>query len=156
MIKFRYKFRPWVLAVIIIAVVIAAAGIAMNVYRFIAAGDSADSYEYVSFVIAILVLTVGLVVFSAALFSSYYTITDSELVLNWGFLKNRLPIKTMTRVVLEQTRMQLVIYYNADEFFLINAKTVEYLDLIEALRKKNGKIVFEISTREETPKDENK
>ncbi|MBP5373230.1 MAG: hypothetical protein J6Y44_03495 [Clostridia bacterium] len=156
MFRLRYKFRPWVLAVIIIAVVIAAAGIALNIYRFITVSETGDSYEYVSLIIAILVLAVGLTVFSAALISSYYTVTDTELVLNWGFLKNRLPIKTMTRVVLEQTRMQLVIYYNADEFFVINAKTVEYLDLIEALRKKNGKIVFEISSREETPKDENK
>ena len=156
MFRLRYKFRPWVLAVIIIAVVIAAAGIALNIYRFITVSDTGDSYEYVSLIIAILVLAVGLTVFSAALISSYYTVTDTELVLNWGFLKNRLPIKTMSRVVLEQTRMQLVIYYNADEFFVINAKTVEYLDLIEALRKKNGKIVFEISSREETPKDENK
>ena len=156
MFRLRYKFRPWVLAVIIIAVVIAAAGIGLNVYRFITVSDTGDSYEYVSLIIAILVHAVGLTVFSAALISSYYTVTDTELVLNWGFLKNRLPIKAMSRVVLEQTRMQLVIYYNADEFFVINAKTVEYLDLIEALRKKNGKIVFEISSREETPKDENK
>ena len=90
----------------------------------------------------------GFVVFLTVLLNSHFTVTDEQLILNWGFLKNRLDIKSITRITLEQTKMRLAIYYNTDDFFTINAKTVDSIELVEELRRKNNKIVFEISSIE--------
>ena len=153
--KIKYRFRPLILVVIISAVVIAVAGIALNIWRFVSA-DFADAYDYVSLSIALLVSVVGFVLFFAMLVSSSYKVTDEELILTWGFLKNKLPIKSMTRIVYEQTKEQLVVYYMAEDFFVLNAKTVDYLELVDELRKRNGKIVFEITSIEQNADNEKK
>ena len=136
-----------ILIIIISALVIALAGITLNIVRLVNL-NSADSYDYVSVGIALLVSAVGFVVFLTVLLNSHFTVTDEQLILNWGFLKNRLDIKSITRITLEQTKMRLAIYYNTDDFFTINAKTVDSIELVEELRRKNNKIVFEISSIE--------
>ena len=143
--KFKYKFKPWIVVLLSIGVIVAAAGIGINVYR-LAANKHPDSYTLVSYIIALVISIAGGATFVSILVSSYYTVTDDELVLCWGFLKNRLAIKSIKRVVLNQSTDKLALYYNEDNFFVMDAKTVDPTVIADLLRKKNDRIIFEITS----------
>lgn len=148
--KFRYVYPVWMKILLIAAVILAAASLTVNVYRIIAA-EGAATYDYLSPSIAILISVLGIVLFSSMLISSGYKVTDKELVLYWGLLKNAFPIASIKKIVLEQTNEKLILYYNEDNYFVLNARSVEYMDLADELRKKNDRILFEIATA--TPPD---
>lgn len=138
--KFRYKYPVWMKIVVIAAIVLASASFTVNVYRLVKA------FDYMSSAIAVVISVVAAALFSSMLISSNYTVTDKELVLNWGFLKNRFPLSSVKKIVLEQTKEKLILYYNEDNFFILNARTVDYADLVDEMRKKNDKIVFEFTS----------
>ena len=148
--KFRYKYPVWIKILIIAAAVVAVASLALNIYRLIKANGS-ETYDYLSFTIATLISLIGAVLFIAMIVSSGYKVDDDNLTLYWGFLSNKMPVKSIKRIVLEQTREKLVIYYNEENFFVLNAKTVEPVDLVDELRKRNDKIIFEITSAATPP-----
>ena len=138
--KFRYKYPVWMKIVVIAAIVLASASFTLNVYRLVKA------FDYMSSAVAVVISVVAAALFSSMLISSNYTVTDKELVLNWGLLKNRFPLSSVKKIVLEQTKEKLILYYNEDNFFILNARTVDYADLVDEMRKKNDKIVFEFTS----------
>ena len=138
--KFRYKYPVWMKIVVIAAIVLASASFTVNVYRLVKA------FDYMSSAVAVVISVVAAALFSSMLISSNYTVTDKELVLNWGFLKNRFPLSSVKKIVLEQTKEKLILYYNEENFFILNARTVDYADLVDEMRKKNDKIVFEFTS----------
>ena len=149
--KFKYKYPIWIKIVVIAAIILAVASLVLNVYRLIKA-NGAGTYDYMSFTIAVIISLAGGVLFTAMLVSSGYKVDDNDLTLYWGFLKNKLPIKAMKKIVFEQTQERLVIYYNEDNFFVLNGKTCEApLDLVDELRKRNDKIIFEMTSVSNPP-----
>ena len=142
---YKYKYPIWIKILLILAVMLAVTSLAINIFRIIDAKGSAV-YDYLSTSIAIVISIIGLILFSAMLVSSGYKVTESELILFWGLLKNKFPIKSLTRAVLDQTTEKLILYYNEDNYFVVNAKTVDHMDLVDELRSKNDKIVFEITS----------
>ena len=152
--KFRYKYPAWMKIILILATFLALFSLGVNVFRIIKANGSAV-YDYLSTSIAILISIVGLVLFAAMLISSGYKVTDDELILYWGLLKNKFPIKAIKRIVLNQTTEKLILYYNEDNYFVLNAKTVDCPDLADELRKRNDRIIFEL-TSSTPPEQKNK
>ena len=148
--KFKYKYPVWIKIIIIVAIILAVASLVLNIYRLIKA-NGATTYDYMSFTIAVAISLAGGVLFTAMLVSSGYKVDDNELTLYWGFLKNKLPIKAMKKIVFEQTSEKLVIYYNEDNFFVLNGKTCEPLELVDELRKRNDKIIFELTSTSVPP-----
>ena len=63
-------------------------------------------------------------------------------------LKNEIELKSITRIVYNTATDKLAIYYNDDNFFMLNAKNVNYGELAEIIKEKNNRVVFEMISQE--------
>ena len=108
--------------------------------------DTASPYNYITLVVIYLVSGAYLALTISMLLSSSYTVDDKYFTLNWGILKSRLEIKSMTRVILDDTRHTLTVFYNDDNYFVVRSATIPFPELVQSLREVNDKIVFDFAT----------
>ncbi len=152
--KFKYKYSKLMIAFLYAGLVLALACLIINVIRLINAEDR-TSYNWASFISTILISIAFFVLALSMLINSYYKVDEKHLTLCWGFLKNQLEIKSISRMVLDSTNNKLFVYYNEDNFFVINAKTIDATDLITEVRKFNKNVSFEFTSSldESNPKN---
>lgn len=143
-VKYKYKFTPLALVLIILGMVSGVVCIVLNLVRFIRLLDSvtATSTDYMSATIAALIGAIALIVLLAVLLNSYYSIENKNFVARWGFFANKIPLKDITGITLFKLTNKLVIYYSGDNFFVINANRTDYENVINALKNANNKIVY--------------
>ena len=149
--KYKFTFTYPILIIIALGFACALGGIALNTYYLLSNPDPI-TYNYISF-ISVAIVGVFYIVFAISiLVNSYYSVDDKYFTICWGFLKNRLEIKTITRVALDSVKSQLAIFYNEENYFIIKSKTIDFPELATLLRQKNKKIVFDFVQSEETDK----
>lgn len=143
-VKYKYKFTPLALVLIILGMVSGVVCIVINLIRFVRLLDSvtATSTDYMSATIAAIIGAIALVALIAVLFNSHYSIENKNFVARWGFFANKIPLNDITGVTLFKLTNKLVIYYSGDNFFVINAKRTDYENVINALKNANNKIVY--------------
>ena len=146
--KYKYNYSKPVLAIIILGIPLALACIVMNVIRFIKSYADFNAYNYASTFVVIAVSIAYLVVAIALLIDSSYYVTDKHFVLKWGILKNEIELKSITRIVYNTATNKLAIYYNDDNFFMLNAQNVNYGELADMIKEKNHRVVFEMISEE--------
>lgn len=153
--KFKYKFTTTVKILLALAVVAGVGCFLINGWRIAslaAAGKSAASdYFAAAFSAFIGILTI--VVMTSVIFNSYYTVTDKAFVARYGFFKNTIELSkvtALTRIKREKKSPddktkefdRLELHFNAEDFFVINAKPEEYAELAGELKKKNSAIAY--------------
>lgn len=146
--KYKYNYSKLVLTLIILGIPLALACIVMNVFRLIKSYADLNAYNYASVFVVIAVSIAYLVIAIALLIDSSYYVTDKHFVLKWGVLKNEIELKSITRIVYNTATDKLAIYYNDDNFFMLNAKNVNYGELAEIIKEKNNRVVFEMISQE--------
>ena len=146
--KYKYNYSKLVLTLIILGIPLALACIVMNVLRLIKSYADFNAYNYASVFVVIAVSIAYLVIAIALLIDSSYYVTDKHFVLKWGVLKNEIELKSITRIVYNTATDKLAIYYNDDNFFMLNAKNVNYGELAEIINEKNNRVVFEMISEE--------
>lgn len=149
-VKFKYKFNKYATALMVAAVILALAVIVMNVIRYVKYGY--DSSKLVGLIASIAVSVLILVLVIPMSVSSYYEISDKSFTLRWGILKNEIAITDITKVIHNPDKDTLsVVFDEYENFMVISAAGVNVLDIVDALRKQNKKIVYEcVSSDEET------
>lgn len=150
--RFKYKFKNYLYYVMAAAIVLSLTVIGVNMYRLIAGGfDSSKIFGYITtFLISILII----VLIASILISSYYEIDEKYLTLKWGILKNQIPVHSITKTVHNPDSNKLTIVYGAEEnFMVISVVGINPIDIVDALRKINKKIIFESISDESNLKD---
>ncbi len=140
--KYKFTFSLLVLMFIFLGFACAIGGIVLNIYNFVN-NTSPVTYDYISLISVVLVGIIYIIFAISMLVNSYYSIDDKYFCICWGFLKNKLEIKTITRIALNSAKNELAIFYNEDNYFVIKSKTIDFPELATNLRKANNKIVFD-------------
>lgn len=142
--KFKYKFTPLALTFIIAGMVAGGACVILNAIRFKKLLDSSisTSSDYMSVVISMLIGAAAIVLLIAVLINSYYAVEKNDFVAKWGFFANKIALKDITRIEHFRLSDKLVIYYSADNYFVINALKTDYEGVIDMLKAANPKIIY--------------
>ncbi len=140
--KYKFTFSLLVLIFIFLGFACAIGGIVLNIINFVN-NASPVTYDYISLISVVMVGVIYIIFAISMLLNSYYSIDDKYFSICWGFLKNKLEIKTITRIALNSAKHELAIFYNEDNYFVIKSKTIDFPELATLLRKANNKIVFD-------------
>lgn len=139
--KFKYKYKPYIFVIMALSVILALATIGMTIYRLI---NGYDPSKIFNAVITTLISLFIIVLVTSMLISSYYAVDDKNFILRWGILKNVIPVKEITKLLYDSDKKKLTVYYGAeDNFMLVSLDKVDPIDIVDALRKRNAKILFE-------------
>lgn len=144
--KYKISYSLPVLILIFAGMAVAVASAVMYSLTLFSSPDTASTYNYVTLAVIYLVSIAYLLLSISMLVSSSYTVDDKYFTLNWGILKSRLEIKSMTRVILDDTRHTLTVFYGDDNYFIVRSATIPFPELVQALREVNDKIVFDFAT----------
>ncbi len=139
--KFKFKFKTYVYIIMSCALVLALATIAMTVFRLV---NGYDPTKLMSIIITTLISLFIVILLVSIMISSYYAVDDKNFILRWGILKNVIPIKEITKLSYDSDKDKLTVYFGAEEnFMVISLDKVNPMDIVDALRKNNKKILFE-------------
>lgn len=155
MVRFKYKFKNYVYVLMVSAIVLALATIGMSVYRFIAFGY--DPNKSLGVILSLLIAVFIIILIASILISSYYEVNQNDFILKWGILKNKIPVKEITRTIHNtDTNKLTVIYGKEDNFMVISVVDTNPLDIVDALRVHNKKIIYQSQSNESTSEKQDK
>ena len=123
--KHKYHYSKLILSLMITGIPLAVACIVINVIRFIKNYTEYSAYNYASTFVVIAISVAYLVIIIALFVDSSYYVTDKYFILKWGLLKNQIELKSVTRIVLNSATKKVAIYYNDDNFFMLNASSID-------------------------------
>lgn len=139
--KFKYKYKPYIFVIMALSVILALATIGMTIYRLI---NGYDPSKIFNAVITTLISLFIILLVTSMMISSYYAVDDKNFILRWGILKNVIPVKEITKLLYDSDKKKLTVYYGAeDNYMLVSLDKVNPIDIVDALRKRNAKILFE-------------
>ncbi len=139
--RFKYKFKNYVYLLMAAALLLACLTIGMSVYRLIKTGY--DPSHIIGLITTLLVSILIIVLIVSIFVSSYYEVNDLNFVLRWGILKNVIPVKEITKTLYDPDKDKLTVFFGEDNFMIISVANVNTMDIVDALRSKNKKILFE-------------
>ena len=145
---YKFRFTNLILGLLWAALALCAAGFIWNIIRFLQTG--ADGvYQWLQY--GILFFTT--VFFAALIISMFicsrYTITDKQLITQFGFIRSKYDIANITSIHLFRGAGKLAVYFNDNKYMVIVVKSEWYDDFIKELLQRNDKIGFSFSTAEE-------
>lgn len=143
--KFKYKFTRLTTGLLIGGIVLAIACIVLNIVRFanIVNSNLALDFYNVSSVIIAVVLSIAFIVFAIfAFITSRYTITDSGVTFNFGFIKTKINASEVKEIKLEGLKSRLEIVFLDDSYFIVTIDVKEYELFVDEFRAKFTKIPY--------------
>ena len=153
--KFPYKFKTYLLIILILAVVLSALGLGFNLYGIIA--KTYDSPNALIGAILCVVISVFLLTLTVSMLCcSRYEVTKEHFILRWGVLVTKTNISTINTLVYNTTNRALAIVYDNDNVMVISTLGKEALDLVDAIRNVNKNIVFQSISDESNKKLDDK
>lgn len=139
--SFKFKFKPYVIVLLILTLVISLISLALNVYNLVTyfslGGIKIISY----FIICFATLIIGIYIVSLLVYSKY-RFFDEFLICNLGLYKTKVKIKNINEIILFNDSNKLIIYFGEREFSVIVISKEEFEDFIANLLKLNPQIRF--------------
>lgn len=138
--KFKFKFSPVLITMLILLLAVSVLGLTLNLIRFF----NPLSSEYLG-VKPIIFAVLSLVLFLTAvltIFFSGYKIKNNELYFFVGLIKITLDIKKVL-LIKELNKKRLFLVYNDGKFTAIIINQKEFSSFIKTLKEINPKIIYE-------------
>ena len=138
--KFKFKFSPVLITMLILLLAVSVLGLTLNLIRFF----NPLSSEYLG-VKPIIFAVLSLVLFLTAvltIFFSGYKIKNNELYFFIGLIKITLDIKKVL-LIKELNKKRLFLVYNDGKFTAIIINQKEFSSFIKTLKEINPKIIYE-------------
>lgn len=147
--NFKFRFTPIMLILAIAALLLCAATIALSIWRITKTGIHGFNDVLKSpFLIAICLF--GIVIITAMLIRSRYTVTQEELTCQYGFIKSHFPVEKLTSILLDTDTKKLTVYMG-EEFFVVTTNPTWNNDFVQALREVKPDIEFSFTLTEGKP-----
>lgn len=151
--RYRFKFSPLMLTLCILGIVVSAGGLAYTTYMFVnfLGGDLNSPYEWIKFALLYGASIALFVLLVAMLIKSEYVVTDKELIVRFGLIRQKYAIKTFYSVHLFRGMNKLTVYFDdfKTKYVIIAVKEAWYDDFVRTLMECNERIAFSFSTAEE-------
>ena len=138
--KFKFKFSPVLITMLILLLAVSVLGLTLNLIRFF----NPLSSEHLG-VKPIIFAVLSLVLFLTAvltIFFSGYKIKNNELYFFVGLIKITLDIKKVL-LIKELNKKRLFLVYNDGKFTAIIINQKEFSSFIKTLKEINPKIIYE-------------
>ena len=148
--SYKFRFSKLVLVLIGLAIAAALAAVAYTVYRIYLYGFSSPLLV-IQHVAGLIVAALAIVIFVSLLIRSVYKITDTQIILWFGIVKQTFKIADIESVHLFTKTNKLVIYFKDDKYTVIVVKPEWYNEFTKEILARNDKIRYDVST---TDKDE--
>ena len=148
--SYKFRFSKLVLVLIGLAIAAALAAVAYTVYRIYLYGFSSPLLV-IQHVAVLIVAALAIVIFVSLLIRSVYKITDTQIILWFGIVKQTFKIANIESVHLFTKTNKLVIYFKDDKYTVIVVKPEWYNEFTKEILARNDKIRYDVST---TDKDE--
>ena len=151
--KFPFKFTAMMKIVLILLLILCVGGLALTVWQFVGflKGDSSIVWEWLKYILMFFVCGLLFVLVIAMFVRSRYIITDTELVLQFGFIKTRYALKKIRSIRHFLGSGRLAIYFDdmKNQYAIIVVKESWFKDFVEALKENNDAIEFDFVSAEE-------
>lgn len=148
---FKFRFTSLMIALAIAVIALCAVGIGVSVWRIMEEGIHSFN-DALQSPFLILVCLLGIIIVVALLIRSRYLITDEYLILQFGFIKNKYPIKNITSLLLDTDTHKLTAYMG-EEYFVIVTDPNWNNDFVQAIREVNADVEFHFTLAEKHEKD---
>lgn len=150
----QYKFKLSKLAILgcVAGILLGLIGIGFTAYRIYRYGFS-SAQLIIQYAVVLIVGLLAIALFAAILIRSTYKITDTEIVLWFGFIKSAYKISDIESVHLFTKTNKLVLYFKDERYTVIVVKPEWYHDFIQQLLSKNKNIRYDISTTDQDDVD---
>ena len=150
---YKFKFSPLLIALAVLGLVLCAAGLGLTTWQLAEAlAEGGPSvYECITYALMYLVSVLLAVLISAMLIRSQYVITDSELIMRFGLIRQKYDLKKIFSVHLFKGADKLAVYFDdfRTNYIVIVVKNTWYDDFIRELTARNERIAFTFSSAEE-------
>jgi hypothetical protein len=143
--KYKYKFTPLVIVLLIALLVIAVCCIGLNVYRLvdnILKNNEINFYSWISYAVIILLSIIAIVLVISIFVKSYYEITEKAVILRWGLIKNEIDLKTVKQIKLSAVNHKLELIFEDESFFVILTNELWFEEFVDEIKQKRPQIVF--------------
>lgn len=150
--KYKFKFPPLWIIIAIIGIALAVACVVLNAIRFIGffeRNEDPGTYGYMSLILSILICLGFIVMALTAIINSYYEITDKQVILRWGFIKNVIDLSEVKEIKYLTLSKKLELIFTDESYFLVVINDLWVEDFVNELKEKFPKIPFIQET--ETP-----
>ena len=153
-VTFRFTLNKLTVVLCILVLLLCALGIATSVLRIVKSGvNNFDDALKSPFLILICLFCVAIIV--SVLIRSQYTIDGENLITQFGFIKSKLPLNTITSIELDTSEKKLTLY--SGENFSVISINKEWNDaFIKALLKANPDIEYTFTLTENVPPTDEK
>lgn len=153
-VRFAYKLSPPIIVLCVLGFCLCAASFAFSSWQFaefLQNGTLSSPYEWIKYVLwygasaALAVLTVGILV------RSRYLITESELIVQFGFVRQRYPLKGIYSVHLFRGAKKLAVYFDDyhTDHIAVSVHEDRLDEFVRVLTDRRPAIGFTFSTAEE-------
>ena len=142
---FNFKFKSYVIVLLILTLVISLISLALNVYNLVIY-FSIGGIKIITYIIICIATTVIAIFILSVLFYSKYRIYNDYLWCNLGFYKTKLRLKEISEIINFTVQNKLIIYFNDKDCSVIVIDKENYQDFISTLLKFNPKISFSVNS----------
>ena len=150
--SYKFKFSKLVLVLIGVAIAAALAAIGYTIYRIYRYGFSTPLLV-IQHVAVLIVAVLAIVIFVSLLIRSVYKITDTEIVLWFGIVKQTFKIADIESIHLFTKTNKLVLYFKDEKYTVIVVKPDWYNEFTKEILARNDKIRYDVSTTDEDERD---
>ena len=128
------------IALLIVALVLCAAGLAVSIYRLYNEGvhEFIDALQS-PLLIVICVFAIAFII--SVLAKSQYVVTEKHYVSQFGFVKSRFLIKDVTKIELDSDTKKLTVFVG-EQYMILSILPEQNDAFIQAMREVNSKIDF--------------
>lgn len=152
---FRYKLTPVLILLCVLVLLLCVAGIAVTIYRMILNGGVLTPTDFLKypFLIAVCLFCIAIIV--ALLIKSQYVVSGEEFYTQFGFIKTKYQIKTVTAIEHDRDLNKLNVKFG-EEYCVLTCAREWADDFVRALLKANPDIDYSYTLTENKPQDEEK
>lgn len=154
--KFPFKFSAMMIGLFVLLLLLCAAAVALTTWQFIGflRVDPASVWEWMKYVLMYIVCLLVLIFTAAMLIKSQYIVTDKELILQFGIIRTKYPLKSVRSVRHFKGSDRLAVYFDdyKNKYAIIVVKERWYQDFVRALQERNPSIAFDFISAEEEMK----
>lgn len=151
--RYPFKFTPLMLIAFAVGLILSLACFGLTLWRFLTflREDPSSVYGWMQYIILFIVSVVFAILIIAMLIRSQYLITGTQLILQFGLIKQKFEIRNIYSVHLFKGMNKLAIYFDdfKTNYSVIVIKDIWYDDFTQTLLERKPSIAFSFSTAEE-------
>ena len=137
---FPYKFTPLMILLAIGVILLCLAGIGISIFRIVTFG----LHEFADYLKSPLIIVISLfciIVVISLLIKSQYVINSQFFIVQFGFIKNKYPIKDISSLVLDSDTAKLSVYLG-EPYLVLSLDPNQNDNFVKAVREVNPKAEF--------------